>query len=89
MVLGDVSTLACVTVPLLLGAISWRFTTAEDQVYLNLNSLSCEDELCEMLELSKLLACYRWLAAVLVAALWLIVVTCIWSGGTCYLQSRV
>ena len=80
MVPGGVSALASVAVPLLVGAICWGHLTAEDQVYSNVNSRSCEDELREILELSKLFAWYRWLAAILCAALWLIVATCLWSA---------
>ena len=67
------SALASVTVPLLLGAIRWGLLTADDQGYLNLNCRSCEDEQREILELSKLLFWYPWLAAILFAELWLIV----------------
>ena len=57
--------------------------TAEDQVYSNLNSRSCEDELREILELSKVLAWYWWLAAILFAALWLIIASCNWRAVAC------
>ena len=82
-VLGEVSALASVSVLLQLGAISWSLLTAEDQVYSNLNSRSCEDEVREILELSKLLVWFWRLAAILFAALLLIVTTCIWSPVAC------
>ena len=62
--LGEAFALASVTVLLLLGAISWSLLTAKDQVYSNFNSRSCEDELREILELSKLLA-WNWVRCTL------------------------
>ena len=56
---------------------------AEDKEYANLNSRSFEDELREILELSTLLVWYRWLAAILFAAFWLIIASCIWSAEAC------
>ena len=56
MVPGEASALALLTVPLLLGAVTWSLLTAEDQVFSKLNRRSREDELRETLELSKLLA---------------------------------
>ena len=73
MVPGEASALAAVAVPLLLGAISWGLLTSKDQAFSNPNIRSCEDELREIAKLTRLLVWYRWLAAVLSAAPWLIV----------------
>ena len=58
----------------------WGLLTAQDQAHSNLNSRSCEDELREIQELSKLFAWYRWFTVILFAAL---IATCIWSAVAC------